>query len=41
MMRMQEDKEELQEELKECFWAMMKFYEKAAELGKSVIVSIY
>lgn len=38
---MHEDKEELQEELKECFWSLMKFYEKAAELGKAVIVSIY
>ncbi len=38
---MHEDKEELQEELKECFLAMVKFYEKAADLGKAVIVSIY
>lgn len=38
---MNEEKEELQEELKECFGAMMKFYERAVELGKAVIVGIY
>ncbi len=38
---MHEDKEKLQEELKEGFWALKKFYAKAAELGKSVIISIY
>lgn len=38
---MHEDKEELQEELNECFWALLKFYEKAVELGRAVIVSIY
>lgn len=38
---MHEDKEELQEELSECFLALMKFYEKVAKLRKAVIVSIY
>lgn len=31
---MDEDKEELQEELNESFFALKNFYEKAAELGK-------
>ena len=35
------EKEEIQKELKECFFALIKFYEKAAELKKAVIVSIY
>jgi len=35
------DKEEIQKELKECFFALLKFYEEAAELKKAVIVSIY
>lgn len=35
------DKEVMQEELKECFWALLKFYEKAEKLKKAVIVSIY
>jgi len=34
-------KEEIQKELKECFFALLKFYEEAAELKKAVIVSIY
>ena len=34
-------KEEIQKELKECFLALLKFYEEAAELKKAVIVSIY
>ena len=34
-------KEVMQEELKECFWELIKFYEKAAEVKKAVIVSIY
>lgn len=38
---MSEDKNELQEELKECFCAMLNFFQKAAELRKAVIVSIY
>ena len=36
-----EDKEELQEELSESFYALKNFYEKAAQSGKGVIVSIY
>lgn len=35
------EKEEIQKELKECFFALLKFYEEAAELKKAVIVSIY
>lgn len=38
---MHEDKKELQEELYECFLALENFYEKAAELEKAVIVSVY
>ena len=38
---MNEDKEELQEELKECFFELLEFYENAADMGKAVIVSIY
>lgn len=38
---MNEGKEEIQKELKECFFALLKFYEEAAELKKAVIVSIY
>lgn len=34
-------KDEIQKELKECFLALLKFYEEAAELKKAVIVSIY
>lgn len=35
------DKEDLQEELNECFSSLLEFYESAAELGKAVVVSIY
>ncbi len=38
---MHEDNKELQEELYECFLALKKFYEKAEELEKAVIVSVY
>lgn len=37
----QENKEDLQEELTQCFLAVEQFYEQAAEGGKGVIVSIY
>ena len=35
------DKTELQQELKECFLELRSFYEKAVQLKKGVIVSIY
>lgn len=38
---MHEDKEELKKELKECFLALVHFYQKAVEMKKAVIVSIY
>ena len=38
---MREDKEELRKELKECFLALVHFYQKAVEMKKVVIVSIY
>ena len=38
---MHEDKEELEKELKECFLALVHFYQKAVEMKKAVIVSIY
>jgi len=38
---MHADKEALKQELRDCFFALMKFYEKASRLGKAVIVSIY
>lgn len=38
---MHEDKEELREKLQKCFFDLKRFYERAEELGKAVIVSIY
>ena len=38
---MHENKEELRKELKECFLALVHFYQKAVEMKKAVIVSIY
>ena len=38
---MHEDREELKKELKECFLALVHFYQKAVEMKKAVIVSIY
>ena len=38
---MREDKEDLQEELKEYFLKLVSFYEMVVEQGKGIIVSIY
>lgn len=38
---MNEDNEALKKELKDCFFALVHFYEKAVEMKKAVIVSIY
>ena len=38
---MRESRESLQDELKECFWEMRKFYEQAATAENAVVISIY